>query len=118
MSAILWLVAVATADKQVASELRLSEEMIKEHMKNHFAKLGVADRTHAVTLAARWGAASSSLELRFAEPLATRTGAYRPVAVIVSCEELPRHTLDDEPWVAFEVFVLIKSPQLGLYACT
>jgi DNA-binding NarL/FixJ family response regulator len=53
--AILRLVAIGKANKQVASELGLSEETIKGHMKNIFAKLGVADRTHAVTLAARRG---------------------------------------------------------------
>lgn len=53
--AILCLVAIGKANKQVAAELGLSEETIKGHMKNIFAKLGVADRTHAVTLAARRG---------------------------------------------------------------
>lgn len=53
--AILRLVAIGKANKQVASELGLSEETIKGHLKNIFAKLGVADRTHAVTLAARRG---------------------------------------------------------------
>ncbi|HET9818745.1 MAG TPA: response regulator transcription factor [Rhodanobacteraceae bacterium] len=53
--AILRLVAIGKANKQVAAELGLSEETIKGHMKNIFAKLGVADRTHAVTLAARRG---------------------------------------------------------------
>lgn len=53
--AILRLVAIGKANKQVAAELGLSEETIKGHMKNIFAKLGVADRTHAVTLAAKRG---------------------------------------------------------------
>jgi DNA-binding NarL/FixJ family response regulator len=53
--AILQLVAVGKANKQVAAELGLSEETIKGHMKNIFAKLDVTDRTHAVTVAARRG---------------------------------------------------------------
>ena len=53
--AILQLVAIGMANKQVASELGLSEETIKGHLKNIFSKLDVADRTHAVTVAARRG---------------------------------------------------------------
>ena len=53
--AILRLVAVGKANKQVGAELGLSEETIKGHLKNIFSKLDVADRTHAVTMAARRG---------------------------------------------------------------
>jgi DNA-binding NarL/FixJ family response regulator len=53
--AILRLVAIGKANKQVASHLVLSEETIKGHLKNIFSKLDVADRTHAVTVAARRG---------------------------------------------------------------
>jgi DNA-binding NarL/FixJ family response regulator len=52
---ILRLVAIGKANKQVAAELGLSEETIKGHLKNIFSKLDVADRTHAVTVAARRG---------------------------------------------------------------
>lgn len=53
--AILRLVAIGKSNKQVASELGLSEETIKGHLKSIFSKLDVADRTHAVTVAARRG---------------------------------------------------------------
>jgi DNA-binding NarL/FixJ family response regulator len=53
--AILRLVAIGMANKQIGAELGLSEETIKGHLKNIFSKLDVADRTHAVTLAARRG---------------------------------------------------------------
>jgi DNA-binding NarL/FixJ family response regulator len=53
--AILRLVAIGKANKQIGAELGLSEETIKGHLKNIFSKLDVADRTHAVTLAARRG---------------------------------------------------------------
>jgi DNA-binding NarL/FixJ family response regulator len=52
---ILRLVASGQANKQVASKLGLSEETVKGHLKNIFSKLDVADRTHAVTVAARRG---------------------------------------------------------------
>lgn len=53
--AILQLVSVGKANKQIAAELGLSEETVKGHLKSVFNKLGVADRTHAVTVAARRG---------------------------------------------------------------
>ena len=54
-AAILRLVSIGKANKQVAAELGLSEETVKGHLKSIFLKLGVADRTHAVTVAARRG---------------------------------------------------------------
>lgn len=54
-AAVLSLVAVGKANKEIAHDLSLSEETIKAHLKNIFAKLDVADRTHAVTVAARRG---------------------------------------------------------------
>ena len=53
--AILRLVAIGKANKQVAAELGLSEETVKGHLKSIFSKLDVADSTHAVTVAARRG---------------------------------------------------------------
>ncbi len=52
---ILRLVSIGKANKQIASELGLSEETVKGHLKSIFSKLDVADRTHAVTVAARRG---------------------------------------------------------------
>jgi DNA-binding NarL/FixJ family response regulator len=52
---ILRLVSIGKSNKQVAWELGLSEETVKAHLKTIFAKLDVADRTHAVTVAARRG---------------------------------------------------------------
>lgn len=54
-TAILRLVSIGKANKQVAAELGLSEETVKGHLKSIFAKLDVSDRTHAVTVAARRG---------------------------------------------------------------
>lgn len=53
--AVLQLVAIGKANKEVAWELGLAEETVKTHLKSIFAKLNVADRTHAVTVAARRG---------------------------------------------------------------
>jgi DNA-binding NarL/FixJ family response regulator len=52
---VLRLVAVGKANKEIGHALSLSEETVKAHLKNIFAKLDVADRTHAVTVAARRG---------------------------------------------------------------
>ena len=53
--AILRLVADGHANKQIADRMNLSVETIKAQLKMIFSKLGVRDRTHAVTLAARRG---------------------------------------------------------------
>ncbi|WP_294054738.1 response regulator transcription factor [Sphingomonas sp.] len=52
---ILRLVAEGHPNKQIAWRLSLSTDTVKAHMKNIFSKLGVADRTHAVIVAARRG---------------------------------------------------------------
>lgn len=52
---VLRLVATGKGNKQVASELGLAEETIKAHLKTIFLKLDVADRTHAVAVAAKRG---------------------------------------------------------------
>ncbi len=54
-AAVLRLVAVGQSNKEVARALSLSDETVKAHLKSIFAKLDVADRTHAVTVAARRG---------------------------------------------------------------
>lgn len=53
--AVLTLAAGGNSNKQIAARLELSEETVKGHMKLAFAKLGAADRTHAVTIAAKRG---------------------------------------------------------------
>lgn len=53
--AVLRLVAHGHANKQIAQQLNVSVETIKAQLKTIFGKLGVHDRTHAVTLAARRG---------------------------------------------------------------
>lgn len=52
---ILSLVAAGNPNKQIAWKLAISEDTVKAHLKRAFAKLGVADRTHAVTVAAKRG---------------------------------------------------------------
>ena len=53
--AVLGLVAQGKANKEIAWLLSLSEDTIKAHLKNIFAKLDVGDRTSAVTVALRRG---------------------------------------------------------------
>jgi DNA-binding NarL/FixJ family response regulator len=52
---VLQLIATGRSNKQVAWELGVSEETVKAHLKDIFEKLDVADRTHAVTVAAKRG---------------------------------------------------------------
>ena len=53
--AVLALAAQGNSNKQIAFRLGISEDTVKAHMKALFSKLGAADRTHAVTIAAKRG---------------------------------------------------------------
>lgn len=53
--AVLERVAMGRANKAIAWELSLSEDTVKAHLRNIYAKLDVADRTEAVTTALRRG---------------------------------------------------------------
>lgn len=52
---VLHAVSGGRSNKGVAKDLQLSEETIRVHLKNTFAKLGAYDRTHAVVIAMRRG---------------------------------------------------------------
>ena len=52
---ILQFIAAGWANKQIAQELCISEQTVKNHMGNVFDKLNANDRTHAVTIALRKG---------------------------------------------------------------
>jgi len=52
---VLQLAASGHSNKRIAHSLGLSEETVKTHMKSILSKLRVADRTHAVVVAAKRG---------------------------------------------------------------
>ena len=52
---ILKCVAAGSANKVIASQLGISEDTVKAHVKNVLAKLDANDRTHAVTIALKRG---------------------------------------------------------------
>lgn len=52
---VLGLIAKGRSNKEVASDLGLSEDTVKRHVSNLMAKLGAQDRTQAVTEALRRG---------------------------------------------------------------
>jgi DNA-binding NarL/FixJ family response regulator len=53
--AVLRLIAGGNANKAIASELAITEETVKGHVKNILAKLAANDRTHAVTIGLKRG---------------------------------------------------------------
>jgi DNA-binding NarL/FixJ family response regulator len=53
--AVLRLVALGNTNKEIAAQLRISDETVKSHVTNILEKLGANDRTHAVTTALRRG---------------------------------------------------------------
>ena len=52
---VLRLIAVGKANKLVASDLAITEETVKGHVKSILSKLGASGRTHAVTIALKRG---------------------------------------------------------------
>jgi len=52
---IMYVVAEGKRNKEVAADLSISEETVVTHLKNIFTKLGVNDRTGAVSVAIRRG---------------------------------------------------------------
>jgi DNA-binding NarL/FixJ family response regulator len=52
---VLRLIAIGNANKEIAGKLSVTEETVKGHVKNILAKLGVNDRTHAVTIGLKRG---------------------------------------------------------------
>ena len=52
---VLSLIAAGNPNKLVANQLSISEDTVKGHVKNILSKLGVSDRTHAVTVALKRG---------------------------------------------------------------
>lgn len=52
---VLRLIAAGKANKLVASDLLITEETVKGHVKNILSKLDARDRTHAVTIALKRG---------------------------------------------------------------
>jgi two-component system NarL family response regulator len=52
---VLELIAEGHRNKEIAADLTISEETVHAHVRNLFSKLGVSDRTAAVTAALRRG---------------------------------------------------------------
>ena len=52
---ILAFITKGQSNKEIAYELKISENTVKTHVKNIFGKLGVSDRTSAATLAIKRG---------------------------------------------------------------
>jgi DNA-binding NarL/FixJ family response regulator len=52
---VLRCVAAGNSNQRVASQISVSEDTVKAHMKSIMSKLGANDRTHAVTIAIRRG---------------------------------------------------------------
>lgn len=52
---VLRQIAAGNANKEVAAQLRISEDTVKAHVKSILAKLGANDRTHAVMIGVKRG---------------------------------------------------------------
>jgi DNA-binding NarL/FixJ family response regulator len=52
---VLRLIAVGSANKEIANQLSVTEDTVKSRVKNILLKLGASDRTHAVTIGLKRG---------------------------------------------------------------
>ena len=52
---VLRLIAAGNANKQIASQLSITEETVKSRVKNILSKLGASDRTHAAMIGLKRG---------------------------------------------------------------
>jgi DNA-binding NarL/FixJ family response regulator len=52
---VLRLIALGSANKEIAARLLVTEDTVKSRVKNILLKLGASDRTHAVTIALKRG---------------------------------------------------------------
>jgi len=57
---VVTLMAQAMRNREIATVLGMSEQTANVHVKNIFAKLGVADRVSAINAARRWGLVRAS----------------------------------------------------------
>ena len=53
--AVLHLIAAGNANKQIADQLKITEETVKSRVKNILSKLGANDRTHAAMIGLKRG---------------------------------------------------------------
>ena len=53
--AVLERIVAGRANKEIATDLDISEATVKTHVNNLLGKLGVSDRTHAATVAIQRG---------------------------------------------------------------
>ena len=53
--AVLERIVAGRANKEIALDLKISEATVKSHVNSLLGKLGVADRTHAATVALQRG---------------------------------------------------------------
>jgi len=53
--AVLRLIAVGNANKQIADQLSITEETVKSRVKSILSKLGANDRTHAAMIGVKRG---------------------------------------------------------------
>ena len=64
---VLERIVAGRANKEIAADLSISEATVKSHVNNLLGKLGVADRTHAATVALQRGFVHLPLETKRAD---------------------------------------------------
>lgn len=102
---ILRLVATGLANQQIANQLGISVNTVKVHLRNVFAKIGVASRTEATMYAIRMGIVDVAVP-----PVESVEGTDRPVTADVSLSGQAQQ----EQFVAMPPLVDVPSPESSL----
>jgi DNA-binding CsgD family transcriptional regulator len=115
---ILRLVATGASNKEIASKLFISANTVKVHLRNIFAKIGVASRTEATLYAIREGLhqvqGAPHAESNLAAPLSLQPPIEPASATVVPQIEAPS-TASRRRWgIAIAVFAIALVGMIGL----